>query len=99
MDDSEDELIVNRSNCRTYSRNNSYDLMDDEDDVVVLDDVQVKKEPLDQGKPKLCLFGSESGSTIFSGFDSNPIVSNFANFQDVKKFREMVFVYNFPHSF
>merc|ERR1711953_954547 len=47
MDDSEDELVVNRSNLQTYSRNNSYEIMDDDDECIVLHDVQVKEEPLD----------------------------------------------------
>ena len=50
MDDSEDELVVNRSNCKTYSRNNSYISLDDDDECIVLEDVQVKTEPTDQGE-------------------------------------------------
>lgn len=50
MDDSEDELVVNRSNLQTYSRNNSYEIMDDDDECIVLHGVQVKEEPLDPGR-------------------------------------------------
>ena len=50
MDDSEDELVVNRSNLQTYSRNNSYEIIDDDDECIVLHGVQVKEEPLDPGR-------------------------------------------------
>ena len=52
MDDSEDELVVNRSNCKTYSRN-SVEFIEDDSEIQIYEEVKVKDEPLDEGKKKL----------------------------------------------
>ena len=51
MDDSEDELVVNRSNIKTYSRN-SVEFMEDDSEIQIYEEVKVKEEPLDDGKGK-----------------------------------------------
>ena len=51
MDDSEDELVVNRSNIKTYSRN-SVEFMEDDSEIQIYEEVKVKEEPLEDGKGK-----------------------------------------------